>query len=306
MLDHLRALAVFARVADAGSFRAAAKQLGITASVVSHHVTSLERYLDTPLIYRTTRKLSLTDAGRQLASSAHSMLSAAEEGFELVGQKSANPTGKLNITAPAVFQYARFVTRVSTFMKHYPKVEISINFSDRQFNIVEEGFDLSFRIGWLKDSSLLSRKLADGRNMLCASPEYLSGKDSIRKPADLAELEMIRIQGFPNAISLASGKNGPAKFNLRMPHRISVDSGFAAKRMAEEGCGIAMLPDFLVRETIAENKLVNVLPDWSAPAFGIYAVWPDNPGTHALRTLFVNYVALIAKTEAGSDRAMAG
>lgn len=305
MLDHLRALAVFARVADAGSFRAAAKQLGISASVVSHHVTSLERFLDTPLIYRSTRKLSLTTAGRQLAASAHAMLSAAEEGFGLVGLKSANPTGRLVVTAPAVFQYARFVTRVSTFMKHHPKVEIAITFTDRLINIVEEGVDLAFRIGSLKDSSLLARKLADGKNVLCAAPDYLNGRDPIKMPADLESLEQIKVQGFPTGIDVTSKNKKPAKYTVRMAHRIAVDSGFAAKRLAEEGCGIAMLPDFLVRETIASGRLVDLLPGWSPPPFGIYAVWPDNPGTNALRTLFVNYVALIARTEAEADRAMA-
>lgn len=305
MLDHLRALAVFAKVAEAGSFRAAAKQLGISASVASHHVTSLERYLDTPLIYRSTRKLSLTTAGRQLAGSAHAMLSAAEEGFGQIGLKGASPRGRLVVTAPAVFQYARFVTRVSTFMKHHPKVEIAITFTDRLINIVEEGIDLAFRIGSLKDSSLLSRKLADGKSVLCAAPDYLSGKQPVETPAGLEDLEQIRIQGFPAGIELSSRFGKPAKVTVRMPHRVTVDTGFAAKRMAEEGCGVAMLPDFLVRADIAEGRLVDVLADWSPPPFGIYAVWPDNPATNALRTLFVNYVGLIAKTEADTDRVMA-
>jgi DNA-binding transcriptional LysR family regulator len=303
MLDQLRALAVFARVADAGSFRAAAKQLGISASVVSHHVTSLERYLDTPLIYRTTRKLSLTAAGKQLAVSAHSMLSAAEEGFGNIGQKSANPVGGLSITAPAVFQYARFVTRVSTFMKRYPKVEVTIKFSDRQYNIVEEGLDLAIRIGWLSDSSLMSRKLADGRLILCVSPLY-EGMDKIRYPEDLARQEMIYITGTPSSVELTSRDQKATKRTERMQHRITVDSVFAAKRMAEEGCGVAMLPDFLVREAIASGDLVEILPDWWAPSFGIYAVWPNNPGTNSLRNLFVNYIAQIAKTEEETDRQM--
>ena len=305
MLEHLRALAVFARVADAGSFRAAAKQLGISASVVSHHVTSLERYLDTPLIYRSTRKLSLTTAGRQLAVSAHAMLSAAEDGFGQIGLKSEKPTGRLVVTAPAVFQYARFVTRVSTFMKHHPRVEIAITFTDRLINIVEEGVDLAFRIGSLKDSSLLSRKLSDGQNLLCAAPDYLAGKGSIKTPADLERLEQIRIQGFPSGIDVTSKSGKPAVYTIRMPHRIAVDSGFAAKRLAEESCGVAMLPDFLVREDIAAGRLVALLSNWSPTPFGIYAVWPDNPGTNALRTLFVNYVGLIARTEAETDRMMA-
>lgn len=304
MLDQLRALAVFATVADAGSFRGAARRLGISASVVSHHVTSLERFLDTPLIYRSTRKLSLTAAGQQLAQSARTMLDSAQEGFGRISRESASPTGRLRITAPAILQYARFVTRVSTFMKHYPKVELSINFSDRQHNIVEEGLDLALRIGWLQDSSLKARKLVDGGLMLCASPHYLQEQPALHRPEDLTQLEMINLVGTPTNIRLQARKGRKSERAVRMSHRITVDSGFAAKRMAVEGCGLVMLPDFFLRDSIADGSLVEVLTDWRAPTFGIYAVWPDNAGTNALRTLFVNFVALIARTEEETDRQM--
>jgi len=185
MLDHLRALAVFSTVAEAGSFRAAAKKLGLSASVVSHHVTSLERHLDTPLIYRTTRKLSLTEAGKRLVTSAHTMMKAAEEGFSEVGHQTRNPTGVLRVTAPAILQYARFVARTSTFMKHYTNVELVMNFSDRQINLVEEGFDLGFRVGWLEDSSLMSRKLAAGRLHVCASPDIFGQERGFKHPKTL-------------------------------------------------------------------------------------------------------------------------
>lgn len=306
MLDHLRALAVFSKVAEAGSFRAAARQLGISASVVSHHVTSLERFLDTPLIYRSTRKLSLTAAGQQLSHSAASMLDAAQEGFGRISRHSASPTGSLRITAPAILQYARFVTRVSTFMKHYPKVEMSINFSDRQHNIVEEGLDLALRIGWLQDSSLKSRKLADGGLMMCASPDYLQGKPLPCGPEDLGQLDIVNLVGTPTTLRLQPRGANTGEKTVRMSHRITVDSGFAAKRMAVEGCGLVMLPDFFLRDSVADGSLVEVLPEWRAPTFGIYAVWPDNPGTNALRTLFVDYIALIAKTGEETDRRMAG
>ncbi len=301
MLDHLRALAVFAKVAETGSFSAAARQLGLSASVVSHHVTALERYLDTPLLYRTTRRLSLTEAGRKLAGSADAMLAAAEEGFGLIGQQSDSPTGSLKITAPAVLQYARFVTRLSTFARHFPRVEISVSFSDRRHNLVAEGYDLAFRIGRLEDSSLIARKLVEGQQVLCASPGYLKTVGIPRQPVDLEKLEMIT--GPSPRLELQS-REGRARHSVRIPHRLSVDSGFAAMRMAEEGCGVAMLPDFLARQTIAAGRLVEVLPDWRLPAFGIHAVWPDNPGTHALRARLVDFVALIARTEASSDREM--
>lgn len=302
MLDHLRALAVFAKVADAGSFRGAAKHLGLSPSVVSHHVTALERHLDTPLIYRTTRRLSLTAAGKQLAAAASNMLSAAEEGFADIGRESANPTGSLNITAPAVFQYAQFLAQVSTFAKRHPRVEISINFSDRQHNIVEQGFDLAFRIGWLRDSSLIARKLTDGTQVICAAPGYLDGKPAIHTPEDLAAVEVIHIAGLAPTVKLTLTGRKRASHTARLAHRLTVDSVFAAMRMAKEGCGVAVLPDFLVREAIAAGELIDVLPDWSAPPFGIFAVWPNTPGTNALRNRFVDFIAEIAKPQPAMAR----
>jgi len=301
MHNQLRALAVFANVADAGSFRGAAKQLGISASVVSHHVTSLERYLDTPLIYRSTRRLSLTDAGKRLAVSAHAMVKAAEDGFGDIGFHSPNPRGRLKITAPAILQYARFVTRVSTFMKSHPKVDISINFSDRRSNIVEEGFDLGIRVGRLEDSSLMSRKLANGNLCVCASPDYLATRRKIQIPEDMSDLELIDVVGVNRHFKLMSADKNPRTFVVRLPHRISVDSGFAARRMAVEGCGVVMLPDFFVRKALEDGQLVEVLDGWRAPSFGIYAIWPPNTGTDHIRTAFLNFIAAIAKTGSESD-----
>ncbi|PHR96774.1 MAG: transcriptional regulator [Blastopirellula sp.] len=302
MLNHLRALAVFSCVADAGSFRAAAKKLGLSASVVSHHVTSLERHLDTPLIYRTTRKLSLTDAGKRLANSARIMLKAAEEGFGEIGHRTRNPIGVLKVTAPAILQYARFVTRTSAFLKHYPNVEISMSFSDRRFNLVEEGFDLGLRVGQLEDSSLMSRKLADGRLYVCASPGYLQSKNKIVKPEDLETLEVIDLTGVSKNLKLTPTGQSLSAHIVQMPHRISVDSGFAARRMAEEGCGVVVMPDFFVRDRIAAGLLVEVLQDWHAPSYGIFAVWPPNSGTNHLRNSYLNFVAAISKTKPESDR----
>lgn len=304
MLDQLRALAVFSSVADAGSFRAAAKKLGLSASVISHHVTSLERHLDTPLIYRSTRKLSLTDAGKRLVISAHAMLKAAEEGFGEVGKQTSNPTGSLRITTPAILQYARFVTRTSTYLKHYPNVELSMNFSDRQVNLVDEGFDLGFRVGWLEDSSLMSKKLADGRLKVCASPDYMQSMKNIQTPDDLERLELIDLAGVSKNIPLFKAGQTSSKYIAKMPQRISVDSGYAARRMAEEGCGVVVIPDFFAADRIANGYLVEILPEWHAPSYGIYAVWPPNTGTNHLRNSYLNFIAAISKTEPGSDHVM--
>ena len=300
MLNHLRALAVFARVAELGSFRAAAKQLGISASVVSHHVTALETHLDTPLIYRTTRKLSLTAAGEQLAGSAHTMLRAAEEGFGEIYSQGTELKGSLKITAPAILQYARFVTRIATFLKQHSKVEISISFSDKRSNLVEEGYDLGFRVGLLEDSSMMARKLADGRLMLCASPDYLAAQGVVKRPRDLEKMELIDLAGVATEIVLTPKADSTASKNrghlVRIPHRISLDSGFAVRRMAEEGLGVVMLPDFFLHEAIDAGRLVEVLRNWQAPSFGIYAVWPPNTGSNHVRNALLKFVAAIVKT----------
>lgn len=301
MLDHLRGLAVLAAVAEAGSFRAAAKRLGLSASVVSHYITGLENRLNTPLIYRTTRRLSLTDAGARLADNAKMMVKIAEEGFASIGHQSPNPVGRLKITAPAILQYARFVTRVSTFMRHHPNVEISLKFTDRQINIVEEGLDLAFRVGQLKDSSLISRKLADGKLHVCASPDYLERQAVLKAPGDLEHLELIDLAGVSRDITFTASGEQQIERIARMKHRISVDSGFAARRMAEAGCGVVMLPDFFVRESLKSRALVEVLPEWQAPIYGIYAVWPPNAATNQLRSSFLNFIAAIARTEADTD-----
>ena len=296
MLNHLRALAVFAKVAELGSFRAAAKQLGISASVVSHHVTSLETHLDTPLIYRTTRKLSLTVAGERLAGHAREMVRAAENGFGEIYSQSPELKGRLRITAPAILQYARFVTRISTFLKLYPKVEISINFSDKRANLVEEGFDLGFRVGQLEDSSMMARKLADGRLQVCASADFLAAQGEVSAPGDLEKMQLIDLAGVGTDMLLTSKIGKKREYLVRMQHRISLDSGFALRRMAEEGLGVVMLPDFFVRDAINEGRLREVLPDWHAPSFGIYAVWPPNTGTNHVRNALLKFVAAIAKT----------
>ncbi len=304
MISQLRPLAIFAHVADAGSFQAAAIRLGMSASVVSYHVTSLEKYLDTPLIYRTTRRLSLTDAGQKLAISARAMLREAEGGFGQLGQQSTNPTGSLRIIAPAILQYSRFVTRASTYIKHHPNVDISMSFTDLDNELVADGFDLGFRLGPLADSSLISRKLVDGQMTLCAAQSYLNQAGEILSPADLSGLELLGTTVAADPIALQSAAAGHPIATVKMTRRIRVDSGFAARRMAEEGAGVVLLPDFSVRESMKAGHLVEILPDWQAPAYGIHALWPPNIGTNHLRDTFLKFIAQIAKAGPERDRFM--
>ncbi len=304
MFDQLRGMAIYATVADAGSFSGAAQRMGMSASVVSYHVTALERFVDTPLIYRTTRKLSFTAAGERLAAAARAMVQAAEAGIGDIGQQSANPTGRLNIIAPAILQYSRFVTRTATFIRHHTKVEIAMSFDDTPRDLVGDGFDLGFRLGPLPDSALIARKLVDGRMKLCVAPQYLRAHPDPQGPGDLEAMELIGMVDASARISLKNSAMQGASADLHPRHRISVNSGFAARRIAEEGGGLVLLPDFFVHEALLANHLVEVLPQWDAADYSIYALWPPNVGTNHLRAAYLDFVAAIATTGPESDRVM--
>lgn len=193
MLDHLRPLAVFAKVVELGSFRAAAKALGLSHSVVSHHVSQLEQMLGSTLLYRTTRRLSLTQQGERLFASAAAMLQAAESGLDEIAGGSRQPIGLLRVTVPAVLAAAHLVDDVAAFAELYPRVQLALNFSDTRRDLVSEGIDIAIRMGRLEDSSLKSRKLAVIPDALFASPSYVARHPRPRRPADLAQWDWLQL-----------------------------------------------------------------------------------------------------------------
>ena len=187
MLDHLRQIAIFAKTVDHGSFRAAARALGLSPSVVSHHVAQLEERLGTALLYRSTRKLSVTEDGRRLLDAAHKMINAAEAGLQAVAGRGRQLSGVLNVTAPAVLAQSALVDRIALFLTMHPNVRLELDFSDTRREVIGAGIDVAIRMGWLRDSALKSRKLYDVRRRLVASTDYLTERTVPRSPNDLQE-----------------------------------------------------------------------------------------------------------------------
>src|SRR5580700_8826000 len=169
MIDELRALAIFAKVVEAGSFRSAANTLKLSPSVVSHHVAQLEERLGVALLYRSTRQLSLTFEGEKLFASAKSMISAAENGLNSIKHQTSEPSGKLNLTVPAFLTRSALVRDIAAFAKAFPKIALSISFTDVQQDVIREGIDLAIRVGELKDSALKSKRLYDMKRKLVVS-----------------------------------------------------------------------------------------------------------------------------------------
>lgn len=274
MIDELRALAIFAKVVEASSFRAAANELKLSPSVVSHHVSQLEERLGVALLYRSTRQLSLTSEGETLFASAKSMLLAAERGLNSVAHQTSEPSGKLNLTVPALLTRSALVKDIAAFVKTFPKVALSISFSDIQQDVIREGIDLAIRIGNLKDSALKSKRLFDLKRKLVVSPDFMINHEIPRSPKDLIQWDWIGLKMRANTKKLIhqSGKT----FSIDFEPRIIADSVDAVCQLAIAGLGLSTPPSFLVAEDINQGFLAEPLPDWHPESLPVYAVWPPN------------------------------
>lgn len=290
MLDHLRSLAVFAKVAELGSFRAAARALLLSPSVVSHHVSELERRLSLPLLHRSTRRLALTPDGTKLVAAAREMVDAAERGLDEVSGRSATPTGALRLTAPAFLAETSLCRDLAAFAAAHPRVALTVSFTDAPRELLRDGLDLALRVGRLEDSSQRARKLADMRRALVASPRYVAARQPARAPGDLATWDFIRLSSRPAELALSSAAR---KRSVAVPFtpKISVDSAAAMRELVLAGAGFATLPEVTIRSDLARGRLVELLPDWQVALLGVHAVWPHNAQRAALTLRFIDFMA---------------
>jgi len=290
MLDQLRQIAIFAKTVDHGSFRAAARDLRLSPSVVSHHVTQLEQALGTALIYRSTRKLSLTPDGERLIASARTMLEAAEAGLQQVSNQRQQPSGMLRVTVPAVLARSELVDRMAGFAIGFPNVRLSLDFSDVRRELIGDGFDVAIRMGWLEDSSLKVRKLFDVHRRLVAATAYLKRHPEPVTPEDLTDWEWLELA--PVWHRKPEFRNGAKRVVLAKPvSRISVNDAQALYRLTRLGAGLAIIPDFLIEADVRAGALEVVLPKWTVPEVGVYAVWPSNAPRDGLVKQFVEFLA---------------
>lgn len=290
MLDHLRALAVFARAADLGSFRAAAKDLALSPSVVGHHIRALERRVGAPLIYRTTRKLALTPAGARLLANARAMVEAAERGLDDVAGLTTGIRGQLRFSAPAFFALTGFVRDLGAFARANPGVDLQARFSEMRADLIDDGLDLVFRIGSRDDSVHVTRMLATLRRRVVASPSLVEAHGMPTTPRDLAALPMLHLGALAPTLTLQAAR---AKRPVVLPYvpRLTLDSAAAMRELAVVGVGVASLPEVMVRGDLQSGRLVEVLPDHRLPELPVYALWPANAQRASLTARFLDFMA---------------
>jgi DNA-binding transcriptional LysR family regulator len=288
MLNELRLMAIFARTLELGSFRKAALELNLSPSVVSHHVAQLEERLGVALLYRSTRKLSATNEGKQLFDAAQSMIAAATDGLESMTLYRNEPIGRLSISIPSLLTRSFLSNDIADFSKQFPKVKLLINFSDEKKDLVREGFDLAIRIGNLNDSSMKSRKLLQIDRKLVLSAKTFENRKPIKKPEDLQDQKWIGVRMLPNHRTLIH-KNG-TKYKVEFNPSILVDSVDAASMLAKAGAGFTTPPSFLVEQEILEGTLVEVLPDWKVQPLDAYLLWHPNASQTSLAMRFKDFL----------------
>lgn len=290
MIDQLRQMAIFARTIDHGSFRAAAGAMNLSPSVVSQQVSELERRLGTALIYRSTRRLSLTRDGERLLLSARAMLDAAEHGLQSVSDQAGEPAGELRITMPAVLARSKLAEQIAGFLVANRKVQLSVDYSDTRKSLIGDGFDLAIRMGWLKDSALITRKLGSVNRRLVAARSYLATRPRPGSPADLNDWDWLELSPV-TARRPKFRKAGHKTATLKPASRISVNDANALYQFARAGAGLAFVPDFLADDDINTGAIEYVLPDWHVEDIGIYAVWPQNAPKHGLTRHLIDHLA---------------
>jgi len=274
VISDLTAQATFAQVVEAASFSAAARALGLSKSAVSKQVSRLEAQLGVQLLHRTTRRLSLTEAGAVFYEGCQRMLAEAEAAEQAVTHLAAAPRGHLRLNAPMSFGILHLSPQLPDLLQRCPELTVDLTLNDRLVDLVEEGYDLAVRIGRLPDSSLIARRLAPSRNLLCAAPAYLEQNGAPARPRDLKRHACLfySYQAESEAWRLA-GPEGTERVSLG--GRFRVNNGDSLRQVTLAGLGIAQLPTFIVGDDLRAGRLLRVLPDWEAAAeAAVHAVYP--------------------------------
>ncbi|MEM8952100.1 MAG: LysR family transcriptional regulator [Pseudomonadota bacterium] len=279
-MNTLEAMNLLIEAVDGGSFSAAGRELGMAPSSVARGIASLEDDLGIRLLNRTTRSLSLTEAGGLYLERARRILAEVEEARLSVTQLEADPRGTLRLNLPTAFGRAHVVPMLPGFLSQYPDLSLDLSLTDAFVDLVEEGIDLAIRIGELKDSSLVARKLAPNIRVLCASPAYFKKAGRPSTPADLRDHNcLIYKRGNDRVVWHFRGPDGDIE-DVDASGDFQSNNTEALVSMVHAGQGLAIMPTWLVGSDIAEGRLQTVFDDYTvsptALDTGIYAIFPYN------------------------------
>lgn len=286
-MDRLQALQIFTRVVETGSFTAAADRLGLSRAVVSKAVIELERSLGARLLERTTRRVRANEVGLAYYERAARVLGELDEADRAVRRLHQEPRGTLRVNAPLSFALLHLKPVVARYLDANPEVTLALDLTDRFVDLIDEGYDIAIRIAALEDSSLIARRIAPARRILCATPGYLDRHGRPDAPAALRDHRCLLYDTTAREDTWRlTGPDGEQSVRVSGP--MASNNGDMIACAAAEGIGIALLPTFIVGPDLQAGRLERVLPDWSPRELGIYAVYPPNRQLAAKVRVFVD------------------
>ena len=288
-MDKFQGMQLFTRVVDAGSFTAAAEQLGISRALASKLIQNLEDELGVRLLNRTTRRVSLTDAGRNYYQRVSEILAQLIEAEAEAAELQVDPRGRLRVSAPISFSVRHLAAAFAEFQRKFPRVELDLELSDRHVDLVDEGFDLAIRIGKLADSSLIARRIAPACLLMVASSEYLQRVGVPKEPADLVHHNFMLYSLATRRDEITLQSKGKSVVT-RIRGNLLVNNGDFIAESAAQGQGISVLPSFIVADYLKRGELVRVLEEWTVPPIAIHAVYAQTRSLPAKTRVLIDFL----------------
>jgi DNA-binding transcriptional LysR family regulator len=290
-MDRLTSLGVFVAAVEEGSLAAAARRFGLSPAMAGKHVSEIEARLNARLLQRTTRRLSLTDAGQTYYERSKEILEAFAEANRAVSDSQASVRGVMRVAAPVTFGAMHLGDVIARYVRDHPHVNVEVDLGDRYVDLLDAGIDVAIRIGRLDDPALVTRRIAPCRMVVCASPEYIERHGAPRTPDDLLGAPRLV---FSEAVSAGDWTLFDADnraYVIDGPSRISANNTQMLLSAALAGAGIAYGPSFVFGEHVRRGELVALLPDYRATELLIQAVYPGARGIPLKVRRFVDYLA---------------
>lgn len=288
MKEIFSAIPIFVAVVESGSFSLAAERLGMTKSAVSKRISSLEENLGTRLFHRSTRKMTLTEAGEQFSDYARNALFVAQEGINATTLHQGKPKGTLKINAPMTFSRLHLVPYLKEFLDLYPEIKVILSMDDKLVEMIEGGYDVSIRIGALKDSSLVAKKLAKCNSVICAAPTYLEKHGIPSTPNDLKVHNCMYYSLFQAGVEWTF-YHGDEKHKIEPKGNFMVNNSDAICEMLLQGLGICQMPTFIVQKHLDAGRLTQILHQYELPEHYIFAVYPERRHVPEKVRVFIDF-----------------
>ncbi|SCZ73064.1 transcriptional regulator, LysR family [Epibacterium ulvae] len=290
VMDRIDLLKTFLKVADTGSFTAAAERLGMTPQLASKYIRALESELGAQLFHRSTRRVSMTETGSAFYGRCARLVEDFDELKADVRQDHCTPRGQLRLTAPHCFGGKYLVEALADFSAEHPEITATLDLTDRYVDLVEEGIDLAIRIGSLEDSSLLARQIGMVPIALCASPDYLANARDLNSPSDLEHHTCIVDTNFKARNKWTFLVDGQP-MTYQVEGRLKINSASGARTLALKGQGVLLSLQYMVDEDVRAGRLVQLLPDYMATKLAINAVYPPTRHLSARVRSFIDFMA---------------